>query len=420
MTSQLVSLPAVSTGACAVSASQADIQKFWENLKWLGWRRTGFIPRLRYAVWRWLPIPVAVSYAYLGLRQYGRGVKKEHGVGLSQQFRDLFIGHLSCRVTHHTFYLYQLYLADRRRSLSRYLSFWQIFPMQRYLTECAGAEHYSSLRSKHLFARRCSAVGLASLPRVAEFADGKRISCSPEGAATLPGVDLFSKPSESQCGNGANLWMCKAPGKYVNATSGEALGEEWLIQKLCTESKSGRIVVQARVANHKSLVGTITTGALSTVRIVTCRTPSGSTDLLPPVIRMPYGRAIVDNVAQGGLAAPVDITTGKICGPAIRKDKKLGLATVEEHPDTGIRFLGVQLPFWEDALHLAVQAHSAFPSMHFVGWDIALLPDGPVVLEGNPWWDSDVTLLPHRISLADTQFIPYCNHHFRQAVAGQA
>ena len=158
--------------------------------------------------------------------------------------------------------------------------------------------------------------------------------------------------------------MRKAPGKYVNAISAEILDGESLVKKLCTESKSGRIVVQARVANHGSLVGTITTGALATVRVVTCRTPSGSIDLLPPAIRMPYGRSIVDNVAQGGLAAPVDIATGKICGPAIRKDKRLAIVTVGKHPDTCVSFVGVQLPFWEGALNLAVRAHMAFPSMH--------------------------------------------------------
>jgi putative polysaccharide biosynthesis protein len=430
MTSQLIGALPVLPAACTESASNADIREFRENLKWVRRRRKGFMRLLRYVVlrrlpisvamfyvWRRLSIFVAMFYACVGLRRYARGVKQQYGIGLSQQFRDLCADHLSGRITHHTFYLYQLYLADRRRERNRYLSFWQIFPMLHYFTDCTKCEDYPLLRSKHLFARRCSEIGLPFLPLVAEFAEGKMILCSPSREATLPDVDLFSKPSEYWCGIGANLWICKASGKYVNPISGEAFDKESLIRKLCAESKSGRIVLQERVANHPSLVGTLTTGALATVRLVSCRTPSGSVDLLPPVIRMPYGKAIVDNVGQGGLAAPVDIATGKICGPAIRKDKNLGISTVEKHPDTGVGFVGVQLPFWEAALGLAVQAHLAFPSLHFVGWDIALLRDGPIVLEGNAWWDSDVTVLPHRLSLSDTQFIPYCNHHFKRSRA---
>ena len=178
------------------------------------------------------------------------------------------------------------------------------------------------------------------------------------------------------------------------------------------DSNSGHIVVQRRVQNHASMIGSITTGALATLRIVTCRTPSGEIDFLPPVIRIPYGNAFVDNVAQGGLAAPLDLMTGVVSGPAIRRDERVGIATVERHPDTGERFEGFRLPDWSDVLALALKAHHAVPSMHFVGWDVALLPGGPMLLEGNPWWDSDVTLLPHRIALADTQFIPYCNYHF--------
>jgi hypothetical protein len=130
------------------------------------------------------------------------------------------------------------------------------------------------------------------------------------------------------------------------------------------------------------------------------------------------GSAIADNMALGGLAAPVDLTTGKICGPAIRIVPRKLPSELASHPDTGVGLEGFQIPCWEEVKALATLAQINFPDMAFVGWDIAILPDGPIVLEGNAWWDIDLNLLPHGISLIETPFIPYYNFHLDVATNG--
>jgi hypothetical protein len=348
------------------------------------------------------------------VRHYGLGVKKKYNVGLFEQFRCLCSDHFSYRMLPEGFYMYQLYLAENRKLRGRNFAHAEILPMQQYLIDALQCEDFSWLRSKQRFAQRCSERGLPTVQVLAEFAEGKMIAHSAKSEAAFPQVDLFSKPSEYWCGIGANLWRYESSGRYVNALSDESHDQDSLKAKLCADSTSGRIILQERVSNHSSLAGSLTTGGLATVRLVTCRAPSGSIDFLPASIRMPIGKAIVDNIAQGGLAAPIDLASGEINGPAIQKDKAIGVSRFERHPDTGVRLIGVQLPCWREVLDIAKQAHVAFPSMPFVGWDIAILRDGPVVLEGNSWWDVDLTILPHRIGLSDTQFIPYYNYHFRR------
>lgn len=423
MQSRSAEQPSVVEGARGVSASDADIREFRANLAVVRRYRRSLLMRLRYAAGRQLSIPLAISHGLRGIGRYGLAIKKKYTVGLLEQFRHLSSDHFSYRILPENFFMYQLYLAENRGLSARHFAFSEILPMQQYLIDAIGCEDFPWLRSKHRFAQRCSELGLPSVPVLAEFADGEMIAHSPrndspgsdEREAAFPPADLFSKPSEYWCGIGANLWRYKSPGRYSNALSGESDDQKALIARLCAQSKSGRIVLQERISNHSSMTGCLTSGGLATVRLVTCRTPSGAIDFLPPAIRMPIGQAIVDNIAQGGLAAPVDITTGKICGPAIQKDKAIGVSRFEKHPDTGVNLVGTQLPCWREVLDLAKQAHLAFPSMPFVGWDIAILKDGPVVLEGNSWWDVDLTILPHRISLSDTQFIPYYNYHLRKA-----
>jgi hypothetical protein len=71
---------------------------------------------------------------------------------------------------------------------------------------------------------------------------------------------------------------------------------------------------------------------------------------------------------------------------------------------------------WTDAVNLARRAHETFRSLHFIGWDIAILQNGPVLVEGNAPFGTDSLVLPHGLTLSDTQFIPYFNHYWANSV----
>jgi hypothetical protein len=60
---------------------------------------------------------------------------------------------------------------------------------------------------------------------------------------------------------------------------------------------------------------------------------------------------------------------------------------LDVHPKTRVEFSGFQLPFWAKACDLAREVATRFVPVRTIGWDIALTPEGPVVLEGNIWWD---------------------------------
>jgi hypothetical protein len=62
----------------------------------------------------------------------------------------------------------------------------------------------------------------------------------------------------------------------------------------------------------------------------------------------------------------------------------LGGTRYQEHPDTGIRFEGRTVPFYDDAVALCRRAHFALaPDLFVIGWDVAITPRGPVTLEAN-------------------------------------
>lgn len=57
----------------------------------------------------------------------------------------------------------------------------------------------------------------------------------------------------------------------------------------------------------------------------------------------------------------------------------------EEHPIVKIKFDEVRVPFVKEAFELALKAALLVPEIRYVGWDIAITKDGPVLLEGNEY-----------------------------------
>ncbi len=95
-------------------------------------------------------------------------------------------------------------------------------------------------------------------------------------------------------------------------------------------------------------------------------------------IRIGNGK-VVDNVDQGGMAAPIDLETGVIRSVGADKQGR----RFETHPITGTRIPGFQIPYWREAADMCLQAMDVVPQLRFVAWDVAITPEGPVFIEGN-------------------------------------
>lgn len=57
--------------------------------------------------------------------------------------------------------------------------------------------------------------------------------------------------------------------------------------------------------------------------------------------------------------------------------------TYERHPDTNAIIKGTKLPFIKEAEEMVKKAALVVPQVRYVGWDVAITPTGPVLIEGN-------------------------------------
>lgn len=245
------------------------------------------------------------------------------------------------------------------------------------------------LTDKLAFARRCEAHGLPVVPVLLAF-DRKGQVLSPLlGPPRLPRTDLFVKPNPGKGGRGAQRWDHVGDDRYRSG-DGETVGETELLARLQRPPFASGCIVQPRVAPHAALAD-LTRGALPTVRVVTCRDEHGSVAVAHAVFRMARSSAsMVDNFHAGGIAAAVDLASGRL-GHATDLGRDATLGWLEDHPGTNAPIAGRTLPHWEEVRDLTRRAHhDAFADRVIIGWDVAILDTGPVLVEGNSSPDLDI------------------------------
>ena len=148
--------------------------------------------------------------------------------------------------------------------------------------------------------------------------------------------------------------------------------------------KNGQVVIEEVVDQHPAM-NAMCDQAVNTLRIVTVR-KNDVAHVLATVLRIGSGRNNVDNFHSQGMAAIID-ERGVLIKPAIDKDNNI----FTEHPVSGTTIVGFQIPNYKDALMLVKEASEVVPEMGYIGWDVAMTPNGPLLIEANNYPGYDVT-----------------------------
>ena len=138
----------------------------------------------------------------------------------------------------------------------------------------------------------------------------------------------------------------------------------------------GKCVIEEGIVQHPRMAE-LNPGSVNTVRISTL-IGDKKEGIVYAFLRIGNGK-IMDNVDCGGMAARVDLISGKLLTVAADKAGN----TFTKHPITGTEIIGFQLPCFEEAKAMCLEAMRMVPSMRYVAWDVALTEQGPTLIEGN-------------------------------------
>lgn len=352
---------------------------------------------------------LAVGSAWRSVREHGRAVASRYGVSRARQFLDLWWLRSRHGIEPESYYLYRLHLPERRRRAEQYVQVSELDRLAHLVVYRCAADDSLVLSDKRRFTDWCAAHSFPSVGTLMQVDPDGTVNVG-SGARRLPAADLFSKVTSLRSAQGARVWRHCGDSRWVD--DGAALDGESLIELLRAEARtmSRPIVLQRRLVNHPALAH-LTNGSLSTVRVVTLREPGGDPFVLLAACRMGVGESIADNLSQGGMAAPVDLASGRL-GTAVRMNPPL-YDECDVHPATAGRISGTVVPFWDDVVSLAVRAHRELPRIACVGWDVAALTGGPVIVEGNRFPSARLSQVASGVPLGDTPFVECLNRHLR-------
>lgn len=377
------------------------------------WRERTAVARVRlmlaFSLWPFVTLAMAIWVTWLN----GAAIAQRCGKSRLRQIIEQV--YLSARhaVLPPWYYMFELFDDRKRAKAGEYLHRFETKGLFRLLKRTPRGATRTPLGDKVRFAKWCRDRDIATAPVLVVVEDGgKTLQCG-EGEPLLPASDLFVKPAGGRGGFGAQRWRYEGEGRYGD-DSGRVLTAAQLVASVKDQSRSGRCIIQPRMVNHPDIVD-LSNGALSTVRMVTVEDEFGGFEPTHAVFRMAVGaNTTVDNFHAGGIAAKVDLKTAEL-GPATDLGLRPDMGWRETHPDTGAQILGRALPFWRETCDLCVRSHAAFPDRVAIGWDVAILENGPVIVEGNAGPDVDILERICGAPLGNSRFGQLLAFHVRSA-----
>lgn len=310
--------------------------------------------------------------AWFFCRKYGRRVQALSGSGRGRQWAAAWRAAVVHRLRPYDYYHQNFW--QHGDSADDYLLDGHLQHVFRALNR---GEDLACMDDKQAFWRLCCDHHLATPPVLAILAGG-RIEM-PGGKSGLS-QDLFFKPRFGFQGLGAARWSFDpATGTYASRESAAPLGLAALLERYRELSRQQPYLVQPCLRDHPAIAD-VGNGTLCVIRMITAVRPDGTIGEFASILKAPMGPTFLTNLADGALFSPIDSARGTLRAAFTNE---LGKPAHDCHPHSGVRVAGRPVPHWREAVELACSAHRLLAQVAVIGWDVALTPSGPCLLEGN-------------------------------------
>lgn len=296
-----------------------------------------------------------------------------------------------------------------KHSLRRYLS---KFRLSKFQSSVSPTSHACLLENKELFYRFSEALNFP-VPETIAFLSDKKIwfpgeypqDPEPElqqRLQRLQGAELIVKPAGGVYGSGI---------RALTVDNGELVddGRRLSVQALMAELEPGeRYILQMRLQNHPDLAALTGFKTLLALRVETelPDSPASQAKLVSAYFRVSVDESVANNFdyGRGGrVIAKIDVESGRVIRAVHRSESGYGMQDIEQLPLNGKLLIGLEIPLWQEVRQLLENRVAAFYPIRLAGWDVAVTPDGPSVLEGNFWFD------PLELAFGESAYIDAVN-----------
>lgn len=242
-----------------------------------------------------------------------------------------------------------------RRERNRYLTLFRYFKYVKKIRKELGADLMGNkIEEYRVFSKY---IKRKWMPVTSDTSDADILSfCEQCG-------DLIAKPNNGEQGHGVF--------KIVH-------GDRDSINTLLRLKSKENFVLEEVVQNYSD-IKRINASSLNTIRVTTFRDKNGKVHIISIILRAGQNGCFVDNWGSGGIGYNFDLEYGICDRPG--KDKKNRPYIF--HPGSDVQMIGFKLPRFEEMKQLVLDLCDVVPNAKYVGWDIALTPEGFDLIEMN-------------------------------------
>lgn len=191
---------------------------------------------------------------------------------------------------------------------------------------------------------------------------------------------LFVKPISAGYGRGA-AGLAGFDGEQVRLLDGNRVEFDKFFAPFDFLPFQG-MLFQECAESHPAIRELTGSAAICCIRMI-CIVARCETLVHTAFFKIVTGHNMLDNFSHGdygNLLAALDTERGVITH-AIRHMGPQD--AIDRHPDTGKSLIGFEIPLWNEAIALVKEASRHFPGLGIQNWDVAITPQGPLLIELN-------------------------------------
>ena len=172
---------------------------------------------------------------------------------------------------------------------------------------------------------------------------------------------IIVKPLDGEGGKGIEKF------EYKNEEDTKTIYNSLLYKK--------QLLVEECIKQHPEM-NKLYSKSVNTLRMFTFY-KDGQSYFLQAILKIGNG-GVVDNFSSGGMYTYVD-ENGVVFAEAIDQQDNI----FYEHPISKVKIVGFKVPKFKEAVEMVKEAAKVVPEIGYIGWDVAISENGPVIVEGN-------------------------------------
>ena len=352
---------------------QSDAMKLHRHVMLKSWQKQPivfWIP-IYFCTWiLWLSCFGWLMLIRIYLKQ-AKKLKQIENISLTKQLQNLFSLTFLFGVPPHFYYQFNLFRFPEKEWFN-YIFTHELPAWHLAFNLNNNQKSQQIISDKYRFAQQMADAGIPTVPTMLHIPSGS----TPKPEDLFRKESIFLKPSIGSQSKGCfELHYDSSTDSYTIPQSQNETNPKDLYNDILNRIKASDTLLQPLLINHETVEELCLTEELTTLRIITAYDRS-TIHCISAVAEMPLENEKFWYVMK------IDEVTGRLMkGNSYRMSDK-----IEKYDEQFAHLPGTVWPFWNECLDICFKAHEQVSDLLTVGWDVAVTPDGPILIEGNTNW----------------------------------